>query len=130
MTKGKNIALWVIQIALVVLFVLMSSQKLLATQDVVDNFQRWGMPDGMYYIIGTFELLGAIGLLIPRTAGMAAVGLILIMIGAVFTHLTHGEYLNSPLPLALFAIVLLVITAYFRKPLTIFGGASGEPVKS
>lgn len=128
MSKGKNIVLWVIQIVLVALFLMMSSQKLLATQEVVDNFRRWGMPENMYYVIGFFELLGAIGLLIPRTAGMAAVGLILILIGAVFTHLTHSEYGMALLPIT--TIALLAVVAYFRKPLAILGGVSGEPVKS
>lgn len=128
MSKGKNIVLWVIQIVLVALFLMMSSQKLLATQEVVDNFRRWGMPENMYYVIGFFELLGAIGLLIPRTAGMAAVGLILILIGAVFTHLTHSEYGMAFLPIT--TIALLAVVAYFRKPLAILGGVSGEPVKS
>ena len=39
--------------------------------------------------IGACELAGGIGLLIPRLASLAAYGLIIIMCGAVYSHLTH-----------------------------------------
>lgn len=119
MSKRLNVLLWLIQIGAAVLFILIGGQKLLAVPDVVANFRRWGMPPLMYYVIGTFELLGAFGLLVPGTAGMAAVGLIIIMVGAIATHLTHGEYSMAPLPVTV--LILLSLVAYFRDPLRIFG---------
>ena len=68
----------------------------------------------MYLIIGVFEILGAVGLLIPRTSAIASVGLIIIMVGALFTHLTHNEMTNAILPFAV--IVLLVFIAFVRNP--------------
>ncbi len=61
-----------------------------------------------------FELLGAIGLLMPRTAALAAIGLILIMSGALFTHITHGEMMMVILPLMV--VFLLGIVVYIRHP--------------
>ena len=39
------------------------------------------------YLVGILELAGAIGLLIPRLAAPAALGLLGVMIGAFFTQL-------------------------------------------
>lgn len=118
MTKGKTIALWIIQILIAGLFLMMASQKLMSDPETVANFTRWGMPDKIYFVIGTFEVLGAIGLLIPRLAGLAAVGLILLMGGALFTHLTHNEMGMALMPLMV--MLLLGVVVYLRNPLKAF----------
>ncbi len=119
MTKGKIIASWIIQVLVAGLFLMMGSQKLMSEPELVANFARWGMPDKMYLVIGFFEVLGAVGLLIPRLAGLASVGLILIMIGALFTHLTHGEMGMAMIPLIV--MILLGVVVYLRNPLKTFG---------
>ena len=55
------------------------------------NFIRWGYDVNFMYIIGFLEGLGAVGLWIPKLRKWAAVGLVGLMIGAVYTHLTHHE---------------------------------------
>lgn len=124
MTKGKTIALWIIQIMVAGLFLMAGMGKLTSDPEVVANFTSWGMPDKMYLVIGFFEVLGAIGLLIPRLAGLAAVGLILILGGALFTHLTHGEMGLAMLPLVV--MILLGVVAYLRNPLNLLTKASTE----
>lgn len=119
MSKGKTMAVWIIQILLAGLFIMSSLPKLMSDPEVVANFTRWGMPDNFYLVIGALEFLGAVGLLIPRFAGLAAAGLILIMIGALFTHLTHGEMGMAIVPLIV--IVLLGVVVYLRNPLRLFG---------
>ncbi|MGE3466659.1 MAG: DoxX family protein [Pyrinomonadaceae bacterium] len=119
MSKGKSIVSWIIQILIAVMFLMMGGQKLMGEAEVTANFARWGFPSFMQYIIGFFEVAGAIGLLIPRLAGLAASGLILIMMGALGTHLMHGEFDMAPVPVAV--SLLLGIVAYVRSPLAIFG---------
>ena len=114
-TKGKNITSWIIQILLTGLFLMMGGGKLMSDPEVVANFTRWGMPDNFYLVIGIFEVLGAIGLLIPRLAGPAAIGLILIIIGALFTHVNRGEMGMAVVPLV--TMILLGAVAYLRNPL-------------
>lgn len=126
MSKGKTVASWIIQIMIAVLFLMMGGQKLMGEAEVTANFARWGFPAFMQYIIGFFEVLGAIGLLIPRLAGAAATGLILIMLGALGTHLMHNEFDMVPIPVVV--MVLLGIVAYLRGPLTIFGRRSEAAV--
>ena len=88
-SRGRVIAAWVLIVALAVLFMLAAVGKL--TGAATPMFEGWGYPAWFALLIGVAELAGAIGLLIPRTTRWAAVGLGLIMLGAVFTHLTNGE---------------------------------------
>ena len=111
--------IWVIQIVVAVLFFLVASQKLISTDEVVANFRRWEMPDNFHVVIGVLEVLGAVGLLIPRTAGMAALGLMFIMVGAIYTHLTHDPAQMLVLPAVTF--LLLGFVALNRNPMAIFG---------
>ncbi|MEW6211827.1 MAG: DoxX family protein [Acidobacteriota bacterium] len=110
----KNIALWVIQALLAAFFALQGAMKLGGGEEVVANFQRWGFPDKFYLLIGGLEILGGIGLLIPRTTIYAAAGLVIIMIGAAITHITHGEAAMLPMPII--PLLLLAAVAYLRRP--------------
>lgn len=57
-------------------------------------FAGWGYAPWFAILIGVLELLGAIGLLIPKTRRVTILGLALIMIGAVYTHAVNSEALQ------------------------------------
>ena len=78
----------------------------------VGRFAAWGYPEWFLYVIATLEALGAVGLLIPRFASYAAAGLVVIMIGAIYTHLTHDEGILWNLGY----IASLLTIAHFRWP--------------
>jgi uncharacterized membrane protein YphA (DoxX/SURF4 family) len=82
-----------------VMFLVPASFKLLNVSIALEHFTAWGIPFWMMHIIGASELAGAIGLLLPRTRLAAAYALLLLMIGGFLTHLTHGEYLFSLMPI-------------------------------
>ena len=64
----------------------------------VQFFTKWGIPIWMMHFIGASELVGAIGLLAPRTRPAAAFALFLLMVGGFVTHVTHGEYFFAVMP--------------------------------
>ena len=113
-SRVKSVVSWVVQILLAAFYVLAASSKLISGPQVIERFRHWGFPDKFYLVVGTLELLGAIGLLIPRLAGYAASGLIVLMIGAALTHLINGEGLQVLRPLIF--IVLLAVVVYLRRP--------------
>ena len=114
-SKAKKIVGWVLQILLGVLFLLSGVQKLMGEAEVAANFERWGYPDWFLMVTGVLELLGGIGLLIPMTAGLAASGLVLLMLGAAWTHISSNEGFVAVVPLSFLA--LLAVVAYLRWPL-------------
>src|SRR6266849_5979625 len=96
-----NIALWVVQILLALAFVIAGSlkatqpmEKLAANMGFVEDFAPWNVR-----VIGVLEILGAIGLILPAVTGIlpwltpvAAIGLVLTMIGAMITHTRRSEF--------------------------------------
>jgi len=114
MGKAKQIALWVLQILLALMFLGVGAGKFLHGAQWMEKFRQWGYPENFYLIIAAIEILGAIGLLIPKLIGYAAGMLAVVMIGAFATHLLHSEFRNL-VPTGLFT-VLLAIVAYQRRP--------------
>lgn len=99
-----DIALWVAQAMLAIAFLGSGFAKL--TNDRL-TYARIRPPmtsyaedlsDRMFTTIGVLEVLGAIGVVLPRLLGiapaftpLAAVGFVGLMIGAIITHLRRGE---------------------------------------
>ena len=53
-------------------------------------FRRWGYPDGFYLVIGAVEVIGGLGLLIPRFASYSAIVLAVVMLAASATQVLRG----------------------------------------
>ena len=106
MSKGKTIVMWVITILLTCLFLFAGLTKLLMPDKMMSQwiYARWFLT-----FVGACETLGAIGLLIPRLAIVAAAGLCGIMIGAVYTVI-HVHMLNQvATPIITFILLIVVI---------------------
>lgn len=84
--KRLNVLLWTVQILLAATFVAVAVPRLAGTAATVETFDQIGVGQWLRYVTGVVELAGAIGLLIPRLAGAAALGLVGVMIGATVTN--------------------------------------------
>jgi hypothetical protein len=120
-----EVVLWALQLYLAYFMVTTGAiPALTADSGAKQTFEDIGFGLWFMYLTGTLELLGAILLLTPWTAGIAALGLMGVMAGAVTTHLTlyDGKGVETPamilIPLAL--VVLgrwSSIAALFRRVL-------------
>ena len=106
MSKGQKIAMWVVSILLTCLFLFAGLPKLLTPAKILSE---WVYAPWFLTFIGICETLGAIGLLIPRLAALAAAGLSVIMIGAVYTLVAHHMIKELPVPIVVFILLMLVI---------------------
>jgi uncharacterized membrane protein YphA (DoxX/SURF4 family) len=114
LSKGRNIAAWVIAVLLAALFAgAAGPPKILGAEQAVDGFRQMGYSDGFRLFIGFAETAGGIGLLVPRLATWAAAGLIPIMFGAVYTVVSAGQP-GQAAP-AVVAGILLAIVAALRR---------------
>lgn len=116
-----NIALWIIQALLAALFLFAGGMKLI--MPIEEMTQQIAMPGWFLRFIGTAELLGAIGLVLPwllrirpKLTPFAAMGLTIIMIGATVMTLSMGEILTALVPMV--TGLLCVFVAYGRWRLT------------
>lgn len=115
MPKGKKIVLWIVSIVLAAMFLFAGSPKLLTPGKVVPMFVAYGYAPWFATLIGISEVLGAVGLLVPRLAALAAAGLSIIMVGAFFTHATHHEFTHAITPLVLLALLIAVGYARLKE---------------
>jgi putative oxidoreductase len=115
--RARTITLWVTQ-GVIALFMLGAAVVKLAGQsDAVQVFDRIGAGQWFRYLVGSLELAGAIGLVVPALAGLAALGLAALLIGATTTQLFVLDgpgYTLMPLALA----VVLALVAWARWPQT------------
>jgi putative oxidoreductase len=112
MQRLGRVVLWLSQIALAVMFVGAGAAKFVAGSAWPRMFAHWGFPDGFYLVVGAAEVLAGAGLLVPRAAPVSAAVLIVIMIGAGWTHLTHNE--AHRLPQNIVMSLMLAIVAWGR----------------
>lgn len=92
MTKARiaNIGVWTLTTLTGALFLLSALPKF-AMPGWITRFAAWGYPQWFLYVIAVLEAAGAVALFVPRLAPYAAGGLIIVMLGAVYTHITHDE---------------------------------------
>ncbi|GAB3800594.1 hypothetical protein GCM10028819_26200 [Spirosoma humi] len=112
----RNIVAWVLQVLLGLFFMFAGFNKLRDLATTTSMFASMGLPSLLAYVVGGAELLGGIGLLIPRLTRLAAGGLLIIMIGAVVMHATKiPGGLAGGIP-AVVCLVLLAVVLWLRWP--------------
>lgn len=124
-----NIALWIIQILLALLFLFAGGTKLVLPIEVLQSMgspNQIALPGLFIKFIGVCEVLGAIALILPGLlrikpglTSIAAAGLVIIMIGATVLSIAADGIAAGLVPLI--AGVLCALIAYGRlrlAPLT------------
>jgi uncharacterized membrane protein YphA (DoxX/SURF4 family) len=118
-----NLALWIAQIVLAVVFAgsglakaTMSRDRLLASGQT--GIALFPMP--VVRFTATMEVLAAVGLILPQATGiaemltpLAALGLCVVMVGAASAHLRLHEPRNVAANAVLFALALFVAVGRF-----------------
>jgi uncharacterized membrane protein YphA (DoxX/SURF4 family) len=117
-----NIALWIVQILLALAFAMAGIMKVTQPFDRLETRMGWVKdvgPRGVR-LIGSLEILGAIGLILPAVTGIlpwltpvAAVGFVLTMVGAMITHGRRGEYSGIGVNVVLLLLALFVVYGRF-----------------
>jgi len=110
-------ALWIVQGLLALIFLFSGGMKLVMPLAVLT--EQMPLPGLFGRFIGTAEVLGAIGLILPGLlrirpglTPLAAAGLVIIMIGATVITLASGEVVLALIPLVVGLLAAFV--AYGR----------------
>jgi uncharacterized membrane protein YphA (DoxX/SURF4 family) len=110
--------LWVPQIVLAVIFIMAAAgPKLTGSPSSVQEFGLIGAGQWLRYFVGTAELAGAIGLLTPWLAGLAAAGLAADMAGATIINATvlHNTTYGVNVWMTAVLCVVFALIAYGRR---------------
>jgi uncharacterized membrane protein YphA (DoxX/SURF4 family) len=99
-----NIALWIVAGVLAAAYLFSGGGKLIMSKEKIASTSRsarWvdDFSAGSVKAIGVLEILGAVGLVLPAVLGIApilvpvaALGLVMIMTGAVITRIRRHEF--------------------------------------
>jgi uncharacterized membrane protein YphA (DoxX/SURF4 family) len=120
--KPMNVLLWILQVLLAVLFLFAGGIKLIVPPA---ELMAMGPPDQIQFpgwflqFIGVMEVLGGLGLVLPRLlnirpqlTALAAAGLVIVMIGATVTTAMSGQIAGAAVPMVVG--LLCAFVAYKR----------------
>ena len=115
-----DIAYWILAALLAAFYLYAGGRKVVQGRERLQPMMGWvdRVPMPLVRTIGVLEVLGAVGLVLPRLTGVAprlsvaaAVGLALVQVGGIALHLSRGEArligLNIALLVAAVAVALL-----------------------
>lgn len=88
-------------------FLFGAAGNVFASETIVEDYRRWGYPDGFHYVTGLLELITAILLALPATRLMGSGAGCALMAAAAGTVLVHGEFVHALAPLTIFALAAL-----------------------
>jgi len=92
--KTRSIIIWTLSIVFGLLFILAGLPKLFGVPGVLEMFENWGYPARFAHVVGLMEMVGGIGLMIPRFSRNAGFLLLTVMVGAFGTHVVAGEWMR------------------------------------
>ena len=121
-----HVTLWILQVLLAVVFAIAGVTHFLPPEGLPEAMRGVAeMPAGVPYLIGTVEILAALGLILPGLTGiqtrltpLASAGLVLVMVGAIVWHAQREEFPNIVLNVILALIAAFVAYGRWRlRPL-------------
>lgn len=96
-------------------FAMAGLAKVGSDQAMVEMLAAIGVGQWLRYVVGALELAGAVGVVVPRLSGLAALGLACLIAGASVTNVFVLG--TSPLlPLALMVVSALVAWGRLPRP--------------
>ena len=117
-----TLALWIVQILLALAFALAGFGKVAQPVEKLRarwNWTRHAAPP-VIRLIGSLEILGVLGLIVPKATGslpwltpVAAAGLVLTMLGAILTHVRLHEAKAVGAPVFLLLVALFIAVGSF-----------------
>ena len=123
-----NVALWIAQGLLALLFLFAGGMKLVLPIEEMMKQMPLPLPGLFLRFTGLVEVLGAIGLVLPWLLGirpgltaLAAAGLVIVMLGATVYTLAAGDIASALMPLAVG--LLCAFVAYGRWRLVPYRGS-------
>jgi hypothetical protein len=107
---------------LVLAFGFLGTAKLAAVPAMRARAEHVGFSVDAYRRIGALEILAVLGILVggifPVVGAFAAVGLLLLLAGAVITHLRAGDRLKALAPALVLGLVAFVFLALVLRGLS------------
>ena len=113
-TRLRTLGHWIARVLVALGMLAAGLSKFSPSSGWAARFHDWGYAPWFLTVIAVLEIVGAVGLLVPRTLRPAAAVLTVVLLGAGYTHLTHGQGAQVLRPLAYLAVLALAL--WLRPP--------------
>lgn len=116
-----SIVLWIVQGLLALAFLLAGFMHSFLPMARLKKNMAWvgSVPAGLVRFIGIVEMLGALGLILPKLTNIvpqltiaAAIGLVLVMASAAVFHTIRKEYSNIGANIVLLLLAAVIAVGY------------------
>jgi uncharacterized membrane protein YphA (DoxX/SURF4 family) len=111
---ARTIGVWLVTLWLASMCLIVGTIKFTQADNWDRSFNRWGYATWFRPIVGVAELAAGVLVLAPPVAAYGALTMGVVMVGALGTHIVHGE-LNRIVP-PLLPLMLSAIVFYVRRP--------------
>ena len=115
---SMNVVLWILASLASAAFLMTGATKLTLGKKVEEKGMAWAKrySDAGVRGIGAAEVAGALGLILPAVTGIAtwlvpsaAIGLVVVMVGAARRHVMDGEGLKGSMPSIVLGVLALIV---------------------
>jgi uncharacterized membrane protein YphA (DoxX/SURF4 family) len=107
-SKGKKIVTWILSGLIALTMIMAGVTKLMGQEKQVTGFAAMGFPNGFVYVAGVIEVVGAILLLIPKTAAFGVLILGATMVVATGAVLKMGDFAHAGFPFAFLVVIGII----------------------
>ena len=115
-TLASSRTVLVLRVLLALFFVYLAARNLAGDPKMAEDFRRWNYGAGFRVVVAVAQIAGAVALFVPPLAFAGAVGLTVLLLGALFTHLRHDPP-ASAVPALVCLLLLLPVLWAARPPL-------------
>lgn len=99
------------------------AMKLAGQSGQVAAFSDLGLPAWFRVLVGTFEVLGGVLVIVPATIPAGSLILSTILVGALWAHAAHGEWAHAVPAVVLLPLFLTIFRANRARAIQMLGGA-------
>ena len=98
------------------------AMKLVGQSSQVAAFNGLGLPGWFRVLVGTFEVLGGLLVVVPRTIPVGSLILSTILVGALWAHVAHREWSHAIPVIVLLMLFLFIFRANRSRAVQLLGG--------
>ena len=119
MTKSRVIS--ALAILLGIAMIGGGAMKLSGQPTQVEAFTALGLPEWFRVLVGTFEVIGGLLVIVPRTIPAGSLILSTILVGALWAHVVHAEWSQAVPAVILLPLLLTIFHANRGRAVQLLG---------
>jgi uncharacterized membrane protein YphA (DoxX/SURF4 family) len=99
------------------------AMKLAGQSGQVEEFGALGLPAWFRMLVGTFEVIGGLLVVVPSTTPAGSLIVSTILVGALWAHVAHGDWSHAVPAFVLLPLFLAIFRANRGRAIQLLGGA-------